>query len=79
MKLFGVFSGDIRVVMWFNNGLGASIIHRPGCRGYSDDKWEVAVLDSSGELLYNTPITDDVVGNVSSEELEPLLKRISEL
>lgn len=64
----------------FKNGYGASVIHNPYSYGI-----ELAVLEYDNEnkgwvLTYDTEITDDVVGYISgAEELELLLKKISEL
>lgn len=64
----------------FKNGYGASVIHNPYSYGL-----ELAVLKYDNEneewnLCYDAKITDDVVGYISgAEELEILLKKISEL
>jgi hypothetical protein len=62
----------------FPNGYGASVINRQYSYGM-----ELAVLvgdEKDFEITYNTPITNDVVGNISGPaELEDLLTQISEL
>lgn len=63
----------------FPNGYGASVI--TGFLFYTDSKhpYEVAVLDADGKVCYDTPITDDVVGHCTQDDVEELLDKISEL
>lgn len=63
----------------FANGYGASVIKRSGSYGYKEDLWELAVLDSDGELTYDTPITNDVLGHLTDEEVRETLAEIREL
>lgn len=56
----------------FPNGYGASVIR-------IHDAWELAVLNASGNLDYSTPVTSDVIGWQTDEEIDALLKQISEL
>ncbi|WP_270217244.1 hypothetical protein [Pediococcus pentosaceus] len=62
----------------FPNDYGASLIYAPGSYGL-----ELAVLDFSvnpeGDLEYGTPITDDVLGNLSWEEAVKTLDKIKGL
>jgi len=41
--------------------------------------WEIAVLDSSGELCYDTDITDDVLRNQYDPDVDNILGKISRL
>jgi hypothetical protein len=66
-------------VFRFPNDYGASVIKRFGSYGYEEDKFELAVLAYDGEsviLAYNTPITDDVLGYLTNEEVLELLEKI---
>lgn len=62
----------------FDNGYGASVITgRIAC--CNDEKpYELAVLHH-GELCYDTPITDDVIGYLTNDEVFDLLDRIEQL
>lgn len=62
----------------FDNGYGASVI--TGCIAYCNEcqPYELAVLEY-GELCYSTPITDDVIGYLTSDEVYDLLDRIEQL
>ena len=78
-------NGGSQTVYKFDNGYGASVI----CGGwytYGDDEapYELAVLkfytDKQGfGLCYDTPITDDVVGHQTGEQIINLLMQIKEL
>jgi hypothetical protein len=63
----------------FPNGHGASVIRGPHSYGGSSGKWELAVLDATGELDYSTPITSDVLGWLSVDEVREVLRKIAEL
>jgi hypothetical protein len=60
----------------FPNGYGASIVKGPYTYGGRDGLFELAVLDSEGQLAYNTPITDDVVGYLTEDGITALLAEI---
>lgn len=62
----------------FDNGYGASVI--TGGIAYCNEgqPYELAVL-RHGELCYDTPITDDVIGYLTSSEVYDLLDRIEQL
>lgn len=61
----------------FPNGYGASVIND----GYGADEglYELAVLDRNGHLDYTTPITDDVLGYLTADEVAKALDRIAAL
>ena len=63
----------------FPNGYGASVIIGRGTYGGKAGKWELAVLDESGSLTYDTPITSDVIGHLTWRQVEKTLKAIREL
>ena len=73
-RLGGVFTR-----IKFDNGYGASIVQNEHSYGGKIGLYEIAVLDSNGNIVYNTPITDDVLGYLSEEEVTDALKQISEL
>lgn len=63
----------------FPNGYGASVIRHTFSYGGDLGLKEIAVLNKDGNITYDTPITDDVVGFLSDEDVESYLIRISEL
>ena len=63
----------------FDNEYGASVVKHFGSYGYDSDEWELAVTDKLGHLVYDTPITDDVLGHLSDEEVDEILNDIKSL
>jgi len=73
------FFGGIQKRYQFDNNMGASVIRHEGSYGYDNGKWELAVLDESGEIDYSTEITEDVIGHLEWKEVSSLLRRIQAL
>jgi len=63
----------------FDNGYGASVVVGPYTYGGEDGLYELAVLDSDGKLTYETPVTDDVEGYLTEEDVNRLLEQIQKL
>lgn len=61
----------------FPNGYGASVIDD----GYGKESglFELAVIGKDGGLDYSTPITDDVLGWLTAEDVAEALDRIEAL
>ena len=71
-----------QVVHKFENGLGASVVRHSFSYGNDLGLWELAVIEFKGEewgLTYTTPITDDVIGYLTDEDVDALLVRIEAL
>lgn len=62
----------------FENGYGASVITGGIAYGGKAGFFELAVMKGD-ELCYDTPITDDVVGWLKSDEVNKLLDIIERL
>ena len=63
----------------FENGYAASVIRGPYTYGNEEGLWEMAVLDEKGDLTYDTPITDDVIGHLTDREAYEILLKIKAL
>ena len=65
-----------RAEMYFANGYGVSVINY----GYKtkDLPYEVAVL-YNGEITYNTPITDNVIGWLNGRGVTKIMKAVQKL
>ena len=66
-------------IVQFSNGFGASIVQGPHTYGGSNGLYELAVFGKNGEITYDTPITNDVLGYLSEQELEKILLDIKNL
>jgi hypothetical protein len=65
--------------MMFENGYGVSVVSHTFSYGGKDGKYELAVLDSNGELTYETPITNDVMGYLDSNDVTRIMGDIQKL
>lgn len=63
----------------FDNGYGASVVQHSGSYGGPAGLWELAVLGRSGRLTYETPITDDVIGRLTWNEVMEIVAKIAAL
>lgn len=63
----------------FPNGYGASVISNGMSYGGSKGLFEVAVLDKNGDICYNTPVTDDVLGYLDFSDVVDVLNQIKAL
>lgn len=88
---FEIFGDSFNHRFYFENGYGASVIKHYGSYGYKQDLFELAVLkfhseDEEGigiggdwDLCYDTPITKDVIGYLTNDEVLELLEKIKQL
>jgi hypothetical protein len=63
----------------FDNGYGASVVKGPHTYGGNEGLYELAVTDSNDDLTYTTPVTSDVEGYLTEEDVTILLKQIQNL
>ena len=74
------FTGGHFIRFRFDNDYGASIIRGPGSYGYEDGLFELAVIhfDAGGNfgLVYDTPRTENVIGNLTKAEVVDYLHKI---
>jgi hypothetical protein len=71
--------GGVMSRIIFENGYGASVVKTPYTYGGDRGKYELAVLGTDGDLTYDTPITDDVIGYLSETEVTDILEKIQKL
>ena len=72
-------NGGTQDIYRFDNGYGASVVNHSFSYGT-----ELAVIQFHGKdiefsLVYSTPITDDVIGNLTDDEVEEVLQQIKDL
>ena len=63
----------------FDNGYGASVVKHEFSYGGKDGLYELAVLDKNGELTYDTPITNDVIGYLREQDVTDVMEKIQQL
>ncbi len=69
----------IQRIYRFPNGYGASAVRHENSYGGREGLYELAVLDSNDDLCYTTPVTNDVIGWLTIEQVDALLDQISKL
>jgi hypothetical protein len=65
--------------MHFENGYGVSVISHSHSYGGSKGLYEIAVLDSEDNLTYDTPVTNNVIGYLTEEEVTDVMKQVQKL
>ena len=65
--------------MHFDNGYGVSVVSHSYSYGGRDGLYEIAVLDSNDELTYDTPVTNDVIGYLTEEDVSNVMKQVQSL
>lgn len=71
--------GGYQYIFEFPNGYSASIIKNKHSYGGRQGLWELAVVDKDGNVLYDTPITDDVIGYLGDTQVSDYLYKIADL
>ena len=79
IEMKDLFYNGVKCKIQFDNGYGASVVQGPHTYGGEDGLYELAVLDSNGELTYETPITSDVEGYLNEQDVTKLLEQIQSL
>lgn len=67
---------------FFANGYGVSVVRGPQSYGGASGLYELAVLAGTADcfdLTYNTPITDDVEGYLSPDDVSRLMAEVQAL
>jgi phosphoglucomutase len=68
-----------QAVVQFENGYGASIVQSTFTYGGEDGLYELAVFGKDGQITYETPITDDVIGHLTEDGVSEVLIQIQSL
>jgi hypothetical protein len=62
----------------FDNGYEVSVVKSPYTYGGTDGLYELAVF-KDGQICYDTPITDDVIGYLREEDVTDVMTKIQQL
>lgn len=74
--------GGVQKLYRFGNGYGASVLRCSYSYGYEDDLWEMSVIKWDGDvfdMVFDTPIADDVLGYLDEDDVNEVLAQIEEL
>ena len=70
--------GGVMSRIQFENGYGASVVKTDYTYGGDKGLYELAVF-KDGEICYDTPITDDVIGYLRPEDVTDVMTKIQQL
>ena len=79
IKLDDGFMKGVQCRMMFENGFGVSVVSHTYSYGGKDGLFEVAVLGKDGDLTYDTPVTNDVVGYLNPDEVTEIIEQVQKL
>lgn len=71
----------IQYLNFWPNGYGVSIVRHDFSRT-KKNTWEIAILQGTKEnwdICYSTPITDDVLSNMTDDEVNKICEQVSKL
>jgi hypothetical protein len=68
--------GGVQARIYFDNGYGASVVKTPYTYGGKEGLYELAVFGKNGHITYDTPVTNDVEGYLSEDDVTNLLEQI---
>ena len=63
------YMNGVAARIMFENGFGASVVCHSFSYGGKNGLYEVAVLDTDGEITYETDVTSDVIGHLTPEKV----------
>jgi hypothetical protein len=69
----------VQCIVQYPNGYGASVVKGEHTYGGRDGLYELAVFGKDGQITYNTPVTDDVLGYLTENDVEKILIDIKNL
>ncbi len=67
-----------QAILDFDNGYGISVIIGRCFYSNGIDTYEVAVMKGDS-ICYSTPITDDVMGRLTAEQVTEIMKQIQDI
>jgi hypothetical protein len=77
--------GGTQYLQIFDNGYGVSIIQHDFSYGGDRGLWELAVIKKNSknedgwDICYDTPITNDVLGHLSENEVNNVVEKVKAL
>ncbi len=69
----------VKCKMVFENGYGVSVVCHTHSYGGKTGMFEIAVIGKDGDLTYDTPITNDVIGYLNREEVTDIMEQVQVL
>jgi len=73
------YMNGVAARIMFENGYGVSVVCHSFSYGGKNGLYEIAVLDTDGELTYDTYVTNDVIGHLTPEQVTGIMEQIQAL
>ena len=73
------FLDGVKSTFHFDNGYGVSVVRHRFSYGNKLGLYELAILDKNNDLVYNTPITNDVLGYLNEDEVSNTMIKVQRL
>lgn len=73
------FNNGVVSRTYFDNGYGVSVVKHDYSYGGDKGLYELAVLNKDGDLVYDTPITEDVIGWLRPEDVTDVMIKVQQL
>lgn len=70
---------EYQKIYTFGNGYGASVVCSAMSYGGNQGLFEVAVLDATGRIVYDTVVSNDVIGFLDFAGVADVLQQIQNL
>jgi len=80
-----LINNGVQHLYFFPNNYGASVVMHEFSYGSKQGLWELAVLqlnpdeEETFSICYDTPITEDVLGHLTQDDVEDVLQQIKAL
>jgi len=82
---FNSINNGMQIVFRFDNNYGLSVVSHSFSYGNKQEKFEIAIIkfnsedDDDWNIMYDTPITDDVLGYQSKGDTLDVIRKTMEL
>ena len=73
------FLNGIKSLLHFENGYGVSVVKHQYSYGYGKGLYEMAIMDKDNDIVYDTPITDDVLGYLTEDDVSNYMIKVQRL
>ena len=73
------FLNGIKTTCHFDNGYGVSVVRHRFSYGNGLNLFELAVIDKEGDIVYSTPITCDVLGYLTEDDVSNTMIKVQRL
>ena len=73
------FLDGIKSLLHFENGYGVSVVKHKYSYGNGKGLYEMAIMNKDNDIVYNTPITEDVLGYLTEDDVSNYMIKVQKL